>query len=371
MDGTTIPLTDPRAGYLALRAEIDAAMRTVLEGPSYILGEHVARFEKEFATYVGMAHGVGMNNGTDAIHLALRALGIGPGDEVITVSHTAVATVAGVGMCGAAPVLADVDPTTCTIDPQEVRKLITGRTKAVVAVHLYGHPADLDALSAICREYGLRLIEDCAQAHGALYHGRMVGSVGDVSTFSFYPTKNLGAIGDAGMVITNDEALAGALRRIRQYGWEQPQCSLQEGWNSRLDPLQAAILSVKLRHLPAATECRRGLAAAYSKALAGLPLVLPPEIPGVEAVYHLYVVRAEDRATRDALLTHLGKNGVRAAVHYPHPVHLQPAYAGRLRTGPMPITEVLAGTVLSLPLFPELTEAGQDQVIRTIKAFHQ
>ncbi|HPF91613.1 MAG TPA: DegT/DnrJ/EryC1/StrS family aminotransferase [Flavobacteriales bacterium] len=364
-----IPIADPRAAYLAHRSELDAAIRSVLEGPAYILGEQVERFEEAFAAYVGVAHGVGVNNGTDAIHLALRALGIGAGDEVITVSQTAVATVAAIRMSGADPVLADVDALTCTLDPEAVLPLITPRTKAVIAVHLYGHPADLSRLSALCEARDLRLIEDCAQAHGALHGDRMVGSFGDVSTFSFYPTKNLGAIGDAGMVLTKDAELALKVRRLRQYGWDTPQYSLVEGWNSRLDPLQAAILAVKLRHLEESNDRRRALAARYLAELADLPVQLPLAKARMRHVYHLFVVRTADLATREALLAHLLAAGIRAAVHYPTPVHLQPAYRGVLRTGPMAVTEQLAGTVLSLPLHPALTDEQQDRVINAMRTF--
>ncbi len=371
MGDPIIPMSDPRAEYLAHRSELDAAIRTVLEGPTYILGEHVSRFEDAFAAYVGVTHGIGVNNGTDAIHLALRALRIGPGDEVITVSHTAVATVAAIRMSGADAVLADVDPLTCTIDPAAVRPLINDRTKAVIAVHLYGHPADLTQLSILCGSHGIRLIEDCAQAHGAMYGDRMVGSVGDLATFSFYPTKNLGAIGDAGMVLTNDAELAASVRRLRQYGWDTPQYSLVEGWNSRLDPLQAAILNVKLRYLDRNNERRIKLAARYLSQLNGLPIALPVTLPGMRHVYHLFVVRLQDHATRDALSTHLHAAGIRAGVHYPTPVHLQPAYRSVLRTGTLSVTERMAGTVLSLPLHPALTDQEQDHVIMTMRAFFQ
>lgn len=371
MPERSVPVADPQANYRELSAEIDAAIRGVLEGPTYILGTPVAKFEEEFAKYVGTQHGVGVNNGTDAIHLALRALGVGPGDEVITVSHTAVATVAAIRMSGAEPVLADVDAGTYTLAPEAVHALISERTKAVIAVHLYGHPADLAALSVICREYGLFLIEDCAQAHGALFHGGMVGSFGDAATFSFYPTKNLGAIGDGGMVLTADATLATRLRLLRQYGWDVPQNSLLEGWNTRLDPVQAAILSVKLRHLPTNAARRRALAASYDTGLSGLPLHLPVEKVGVSHAYHLYVIRVSDRAVRDALRQFLGDAGVQTAVHYPYPVHLQPAYAKKFRTGSLVVTEQLAGTVLSLPLYPELPPTDQARVIEAVRSFFQ
>lgn len=360
--------SDPRAGYLALRDEIDAAMRQVLEGPAYILGEPVARFEEAFAAYCGAGYGVGVNNGTDALHLALRALGIGAGDEVITVSHTAVATVAAIDMAGATPVLADVDPRTRTIDPAAAAALITPRTKAIIAVHLYGHPADLGALQALCQQHGLRLIEDCAQAHAAQWHGRRVGGVGHVAAFSFYPTKNLGAIGDGGMVLTSDADVADRLRLLRQYGWRTPQHSELKGWNSRLDPLQAAVLGVKLRHLDAHTARRQALAQAYAEGLHGLPVALPTVAEGCTHVYHLYVVELAEQAVRDALRAHLAANGIMAGIHYPEPVHLQPAYAD-VGHGPMPVSERLARTILSLPLYPEMADEDVRRVVRSMRGF--
>ena len=369
MSSPVIQTADPRAGYLALKPEIDEAIAYVLNGPGYVLGETVARFEAEFAKYIGIGHGVGVNNGTDAIHLALRALDIGPGDEVITVSHTAVATVAAIVMAGATPVLADVDARTRTINPVAAEALITPRTKAIVAVHLYGHPADLGALIALCEERGLALIEDCAQCHGAEWKGRKTGSFGQVSTFSFYPTKNLGAIGDAGLVATNDPAIAEKLRLLRQYGWEKPQYSILQGWNSRMDPLQAAILSVKLKHLDAHTARRRDLAHAYHRELSGLSLVLPLEQPECTHVYHLYVIELRDETTRDALRAHLAAHGILAGIHYPFGVHEQPAYTPWIRTGSMAVTERLARTVLSLPLYPELTDAEQHRVCAAVRSF--
>ena len=365
----TIQTADPRARYLALRAEIDAAIQDVLNGPGYVLGDAVSRFETEFARYIGAAHGVGVNNGTDAIHLALRALDIGAGDEVITVSHTAVATVAAVSMAGATPVLADVDPRFRTIDPAAAEALITPRTKALIAVHLYGYPADLEALVDLCERRGLVLVEDCAQGHGAEWKGRKVGSFGRVSTFSFYPTKNLGAIGDAGLVATNDRALADRLRLMRQYGWEQPQYSILQGWNSRMDPMQAAILSVKLRHLDAHTTRRRELAQRYRERLSDLPISLPDERTDRKHVYHLFVIELVDKTARDALRDHLFKAGINAGIHYPFGVHQQPAYSSWIRTGPMYVTERLVRTVLSLPLHPELTDADHERVCSAVRSF--
>ena len=370
MERSIIHTADPLAEYKALREEIDVAIRSVLEGPSYVLGDAVRLFEEDFAQYIGVAHGIGVNNGTDAIHLSLRALEIGTGDEVITVSHTAVATVAAICMAGATPVLADVDPITRTLDPDPVEQLLTIRTKAIIPVHLYGHPANMDVLTKLCADHGLSMIEDCAQAHGAKWHGQRVGSFGVFSTFSFYPTKNLGAIGDAGLVATNDASLAQRLRILRQYGWERPQFSQLQGWNSRLDPLQAAILSVKLKHLDARTNRRRVLAEVYNERLKDLPIELPTEEPGCFHVYHLYVVELPDETTRNALREHLARSGINAGIHYPYAVHQQPAYQPWIRTSAMVVTERLARTVLSLPLFPDLTDQEIQRVCDAVRAFY-
>ena len=360
---------NPRANYLALKAEIDAAIQGVLDSSSYVLGPVVAGFERSFADYLGAKHGIGVNSGTDALHLALRGLGIGRGDEVLTVSHTAVATVAAIEMSGASPVLVDVEPRWRTIDPAGVAAAIGSRTRAVIAVHLYGQPADLDALGALCAGHGLALVEDCAQAHGAGWGKAVVGTRGNVAAFSFYPTKNLGAVGDGGMVVTNDAALDETVRQLRQYGWASPQHSVKPGWNSRLDPLQAAVLQVKLRHREEGTERRRGLAARYAAELAGLPLRLPEERPGSRHVYHLYVVETLDARHRDALQLHLQREGIVAGIHYPAGVHAQAAYSGRIRAAALPVTERLTAAILSLPLYPELSAGSQDRVIAAIRGF--
>lgn len=360
-----VPAFDLTRQYAAIRSEIDAAIGDVLASGSFILGDQVAAFEREFAAYCGVEHAVGVGSGTEALHLALRALGIGAGDEVITVSHTAVATVAAVELAGARPVLVDIEPETLTMDWRLVEDKITTRTRAILPVHLYGHPADLDQLGVIARRRGLHLIEDCAQAHGAELNGRRVGGIGVAGCFSFYPTKNLGAYGDGGMVTTNDAALAQALRRLRQYGWEDRYVSaVSGGLNTRLDELQAAVLRVKLRHLEDWTEARRALAAVYARALAKAALTPPMERSGARHVYHLYVVRSDKR---DALRTHLLENGVGSGVHYPVPVHLQPGYA-RLGggAGTFPVTEQAAREVLSLPMFPELTAREARSVARLL-----
>jgi dTDP-4-amino-4,6-dideoxygalactose transaminase len=365
----SIPQTDPRANYLAHRAEIDAAIASALESGRYILGEQVTAFEREFAAYLGVRHAIGVGSGTDALHLALRACGMGPGLPVFTVAHTAVATVAAIEMCGATPVLVDISRTDFTMDPNRLAEAVkTSRFSplqcapfrgAVIPVHLYGHPADTAAILAIARRHDLAVVEDCAQSHGAAEGGRMTGAVGDIAAFSFYPTKNLGALGDGGAVVTSDPNLAERVRLLREYGWRQRYVSDIPGVNSRLDELQAAILRVKLRHLDAENARRRRIAAEYDRLLAGSGLALPQVRPGVTHVYHQYVVRT---AGRDALQAYLRARGIGALIHYPVPVHLQPAYAGRLRgTEALSETEAAAREVLSLPMFPELT----DEQVRT------
>ena len=360
---------NPQAQYLAHRAEIDAAIQRVLLGERYVLGAEVRAFEREFAAYAGVGHAVGVASGTDALHLALRACGIGPGDEVITVSHTAVATVAAIEMAGATPVLVDIDPRTFTLDPARMAAALTPRTKALVPVHLYGQACDLEPILAFAKARGLYVVEDCAQAHGALYHGRRAGSWGHIASFSFYPTKNLGAIGDGGAVVTNDSALDAKVRLLREYGWAKRYVSQTIGFNSRLDELQAAILRVKLRYLDPDNLARVQIADRYDAQLAdtglGLPLRARTE-PGAH-VFHLYVVRSRQR---DALQTHLARQGVVAMIHYPVPVHAQPAYAGRIATpGGMAHTDAAAREVLSLPIYPELTDVEVAQVAAAIRDF--
>jgi dTDP-4-amino-4,6-dideoxygalactose transaminase len=329
------------------------------------LGDEVRAFELEFAAYHGVKFAIGVGNGTDALHLALSACGIGLGDEVITVSHTAVATAAAIESCGATPVFSDIDPDTYTIAIDEIPKLVTSRTKAIIPVHLYGHPADMAAILPIARQYGLYVIEDCAQAHGATIRGQRVGSFGDMACFSFYPTKNLGALGDGGAVITNDPELAEKVLLKRQYGWAERFISHIPGWNSRLDEVQAAILRVKLKYLDQDNDARGRLAALYHEALGGTELVLPMPKGDVGHVYHLYVVRVPNR---DVLSHHLQTQGIGTAIHYPVPIHQQPAYA-HLRDRLLPNTEQAAQIILSLPMYPELTEAEIKSITRAILAY--
>jgi dTDP-4-amino-4,6-dideoxygalactose transaminase len=359
---------DPRAQYLAHKTEIDHAIARVLDGGRYILGEESRLFEREFAAYVGVGHAIGVGSGTEALHVALAALGVGSGDEVITVSHTAVATVAAIELAGATPVLVDIDPAYYTIDPERLELAITPRTKAIIAVHLYGQPADLGEIMAIARRHDIRVIEDCAQAHGARYGERVVGSLGDVACFSFYPTKNLGALGDGGLVATDDAELANRARLTREYGWKERYISQIAGWNSRLDELQAAVLRVKLRALDADNARRVALAKGYDQMLSDAGVELPVRRSGATHAFHLYVVRSP---RRDALQEFLRSRDVGALVHYPVPIHLQPAYRDSLRIheGALPETERAASQVLSLPMYPELTTDRQAHVAAAVKAF--
>jgi dTDP-4-amino-4,6-dideoxygalactose transaminase len=367
-----IPQTDPRAAYWAQKAEIDAAILQVLDSGQYILGRAVEGFESDFAAYLGLAHGIGCASGTDALELALRACGIGAGDLVFTVSHTAVATVAAIERAGATPVLVDIEPGGFAMDPAALDAALRdpppGRPAAMLPVHLYGEPADLVAIGELARVRGLRLIEDCAQSHGARYRGQAAGSFGDFACFSFYPTKNLGALGDAGIIASADPSLAEAAREIREYGWRERYVSARSGINTRLDPIQAAVLAVKLPRLDADNARRQAIAARYDKGLAGLPIALPPRRADCSHVFHQYVIRCKDR---DRLREHLRGAAIGTGLHYPVPVHLHPAYRGRVPTGPTGLrnSEQVAGQILSLPMYPQLGEAAVDRVISEIGKF--
>jgi dTDP-4-amino-4,6-dideoxygalactose transaminase len=365
-----ISWASPAAQYRAHKSVIDAAITRVLDSGAYVLGSEVESFERAFAEYCGVAHAVGIGSGTDALILALRSLNIGPGDEVVTASHTALATVAAIIATGATPVLVDVDAAFYTIDPARIEEAVGSRTKAIVAVHLYGQPADLDTIAAIAKRHRLRLIEDCAQAAGACYRNRRVGSIGDLACFSFYPTKNLGGIGDGGMVTTADAALASRIRRLHQYGWNENRETEDVGVNSRLDSLQAAILLAKLPHLEADNARRAAIAARYCEGLSGLPLALPATGKGGTHVYHLYVVACDER---DALMEHLGRHGIGCGIHYPVPVHVQKGYAERIRIveGGLKVTEQAARRVISIPIYPELGDAEIDSVVAAIHDFYQ
>lgn len=362
-----IPAVDLQAHYRAIQDEIDAAVARVLAAGQYLLGPETAAFEAEFATFCGVAHAVAVGSGTDALQLALRAQGIGPGDEVITVSHTAVATVTAIELAGARPVPVDIEPLRYTLDPARIEAALTPRTRAILPVHLYGCPADLDPILEIARRHGLFVLEDCCQAHGARCHSRPVGSRGQAAAFSFYPTKNLGGLGDGGAVLTGDAALAERVRALRQYGWRERNRSEMKGLNSRMDEIQAAVLRVGLRHLEVWNGRRRMLAARYSSLLAGGKLGLPVEPEGAHHVYHQYVIR---HPRRDELRAFLDGQGIQALVHYPLPVHLQPAYRDlRLPPDGLPASEAAAREVLSLPIRPEMAEADVDRVCAAVRAF--
>jgi dTDP-4-amino-4,6-dideoxygalactose transaminase len=356
---------NPGEAYLAHREEIDEAISSVLTKGIYILGNEVKLFEEEFAKFSHTKFAIGVGSGTDALHLSLRAFNVSRNDEVITVSHTAVATVSAIVQCGAKPVFVDIDPLTFTMDPSKIEKDITSKTKAIIPVHIYGHPVNLEPIINLCKKYSLHLIEDCAQAHGALYNGKRVGSIGDVGCFSFYPTKNLGGVGDGGMITTNSEEIYNQLKLLREYGWKERYISHINGFNSRLDSVQAAVLRVKLKHLDNDNQKRREIAAVYDSKLKDSDLMLPPKASYAEHVYHLYVVRS---SKRDLLKDFLLKNDIMALIHYPVPVHKQKAYLS-LEADPMEVTEKYAGEILSLPMYPELREEEIDHVVKTIYKF--
>jgi len=371
-----VPQNDLRASYLAHKEAIDAAVARVLRSGWYILGQEVAEFESEFASWLGTARAVGVANGTDALALILRAMDIGPGSSVVTVSHTAVATVAAIEMVGATPILVDVDPVSYCMDVGELVAVLqqwrrgaegVPPIKAVIPVHLYGQAAEIGDIISIASMMGVKVIEDCAQAHGATLFGRKLGTYGDAAAFSLYPTKNLGALGDGGIVATNDPKFARRLAALRQYGWEERYISSMVGVNSRLDELQAAVLRVKLHHLDAENARRREIAARYDAALEGGAIVRPWQHERVEHVYHQYVVRSPER---DLLKEKLAAAGIGTNIHYPMPVHLQPAYRERVVLGPRACveTEKLAGEVLSMPMFPQLTDGQVDRVCAALIA---
>ena len=362
---SVIPFVELQTEFRAIESEVRAAIDGVLERTWYILGEEGKAFESEFAAWVGSAHAVGVGSGTDAIQLALLAAGVGYGDEVITVANTCVPTIAGIGATGATPVLVDAHPDTLTLDPGQLEGAISAKTKAIVPVHLYGHPCDMDPIMTVAEKHGLAVVEDCAQAHGARYRGRTCGTLGHLAAFSFYPSKNLGAYGDGGAVVTNDPEYDARLRKLRNYGEEQRYTHTIPGINSRLDEIQAAILRVKLRHIDGWLARRRELAAAYHEALADLPLQRPEAADWAESAWHLYPIRCE---ARDALQHHLREHGVHTLIHYPIPVHLQPAYV-RLgyQRGDFPVAEAACNRVLSLPFYPAL-HADQVEEIRGIIA---
>jgi len=355
-----IPFLDLKSQYASIKSEIDAAIQGVLNSCQFTLGDEVAAFEEEFASYCGSKYGVGVNSGTSALHLALLAAGIGPGDEVITVPFTFVATVAAIHYTGAKTVFVDIDPRTYTMDARAIEAAITSRTKAIIPVHLYGLPVEMDLILEIAKKYRVVVIEDAAQAHGAEYGGRRVGGIGHMGCFSFYPGKNLGAYGEGGMVMTADPEFARAVRMLRDWGGEKKYQHVLKGYNMRLEGMQGAVLRVKLRHLEVWTEARRAAAVLYSKLFGGSGVPIPYAPENARHVYHIYATRT---ANREMVQARLLARGIQTGIHYPTPVHLLPAYADLgYKAGAFPHSEEAADEVLSLPMFPELTASMQEQI---------
>jgi dTDP-4-amino-4,6-dideoxygalactose transaminase len=360
-----VPYLDLKAQYRSIKPEIDAAIAGVLESAQFVLGSEVAGFEREFAAYCGSAECIALNSGTSALHLALLAAGVKPGDEVITVPFTFVASVAAVIYAGATPVLVDIDPRSYTMDPSKLEAAITPRSKAILPVHLYGQPADMDPIMEVARRHRLAVIEDAAQAHGAQYKGRPIGNVSDITCYSFYPTKNLGAYGEGGAVTTNNAEYAETMRKLRDWGQDSKYHHVLRGYNYRMEGLQGAILRVKLRHLNQWIEARRAVAALYANMLANCGVDLPQEMAWARHVYHVYTLRTEDR---DGLRSALQAEGIQTAVHYALPAHLQPAYSDLgYSKGSFPQSEAAAAQVLSLPIYPELSEQAVARVASAMK----
>lgn len=362
-----IPLVDLTAQYHSIKDEIDSAVLSTLESGHFILGPAVSKFEESIASYLGVDFGIGLASGTDALVLALRALNIGAGDEVIIPAYTFFATAGTVMSVGAKPVFVDVDPQSYQIDVSKIKDAITPKTKAIIPVHLYGHPSEMAPILEIAREHGLKVIEDNAQGFGAEYQGKKTGSFGEIGCLSFFPTKNLGAYGDAGMVVTNDEALAERMRMLRTHGWKKKYYSEEVGYNSRLDALQAAILQAKLPHLNSWNEKRREISQRYSSQLASLGIGVPVERAWGRHVYHLYVIRTP---RRDELQAFLKQQGIASEVYYPLPPHLSvPCRKFEYKEGDFPHAELASRETLALPLYPELTLSQQDGVIAAVQAF--
>lgn len=360
-----IPFVDLKAQYLSIKDEISTAISHVLETTQFVLGEEVAAFEKEFAAYCDADYGIAVNTGTSALHLALLAAGIGPGDEVITVPFTFIATVAAICYTGATPVFVDIDPASYTIDVSKIEAAITEKTKAILPVHLYGQPADMEPIVEIARRHGLTVIEDAAQAHRAEYKGQRVGSIGDLGCFSFYPGKNLGAYGEGGMVVTNNPQHNRTLRMLRDWGQEQRYHHVLKGYNYRMEGLQGAILRVKLRYLDKWTDARRTHAAQYNQLLANAGVQTPQVMSYSYHAYHVYVVRSPQR---NLLQQSLYEQGIQSGIHYPIPVHLQPAYNDLgYKAGDFPVTELAANEVLSLPMYAELAQADVETICSAVR----
>lgn len=365
MANDIIPVASPHAQFNAHAAEIRSAVERVLASGWYILGEEVKSFEREFAEFIGTKSCIGVASGTDALALALRTCGVRPGDEVITVSHSAVATVAAIEQIGAVPVFVDIEPISRCMDPTKIPLLISASTKAIVPVHIYGQPASMSEIMKISRQYKLKVIEDCAQAHGADISGQRVGTFGDAAAFSFYPTKNLGAIGDGGAIVTNDSDIADRCKHLREYGWKERYVSFFPGYNSRLDELQAAILRVKLKYLARDNAFRREIAEKYNTAIDGTRIIPPAQVNETLHAMHLYVIESENRDNLQQFLSH---EKIGTARHYPMPIHMQPAYQGRVRGGENLIhTETLYKRILSLPMYPELSDGQVEKICTSLK----
>ncbi len=362
-----IPFGDLSRQLGTIREEINEAVSSTLESGWFVLGKAGEKFESEFAGYVGTRYGVGVGSGTEALHLALVAVGVRPGDEVITVANTCVPTVSAISFAGATPALVDCDPVSYNLDPDKLEATITKKTRAIMPVHLYGQAADIDPIISIARKHDIPVVEDCAQAHGTEYKGKKAGTYGDVAAFSFYPSKNLGAYGDGGAVLTNDSSLAERLRMLRNYGQEKRYYHSIKGFNSRLDEIQAAILSVKLKHLDSWNARRREIASIYGSLIGNPVIRLPREMPYGKHIYHLYPIRTQHR---DELQSFLSSNGIQTVIHYPIPIHLQKSYSDLGKSkGSFPQAEAHGNEELSLPMFPELADEEVKFISETLNRF--
>src|SRR5450830_300710 len=362
-----VPFGDLSRQYKKYKKEFDNIISSVFANGNFILGENVTRFENNFSNYLGAKYAVGVGSATEALFLALKAIGIKNGDEVITVANTAVPTVSAIDFAGAKPVFIDIEETSYNINPKRIENRITLKTKAIIPVHLYGNPCNMDSIIQIAQKYDLKVIEDSAQAHGAQYKGKKVGTFGDFGAFSFYPSKNLGANGDAGMVVTNNEEFAKKIKLLRNYGFEDRYKSIIRGFNSRLDEIQAALLDFKLTKLDEWNLKRKQISDMYSKGLKGLPIILPSAAPENKHVFHLYVIRVKQR---EKFMKFISDEGVGTIIHYPIPIHLQPAYKYlNYKKGFLPVTEKVAEEIVSLPIFPDLEDNEVEYVIKSIKKF--
>ena len=361
-----IPIVDLKVQYQSIKEEIDKAIQSVIENTAFIKGKYVQQFERDYAEAYGSKHVVSCGNGTDALYITLKAMDIGPGDEVITTAHSWISTSETITQAGANVVFVDIDKDYYTIDTNLIEEKVTKKTKVIIPVHIYGQPVNMTEIMRIANKYNLKVIEDCAQAHGAEYNGKRVGSIGDVGCFSFYPTKNLGAIGDGGALVTNDDQLAGKIKLLREYGWKERYISSKEGWNSRLDELQAAILHVKLKHLDEDNFRRNKHAKIYFDLLKFLPLELPKTRSNSSHVFHLFVIKIEQR---NKLRDYLQKNGVNTTIQYPVPVHKQKYFQKMCSEKSLPVTEQVAKNILSLPMYPELEEKEINKVSNILKDY--